>query len=275
MIRVLLTNMCASRVNLMQNDYAAGLPSPLAFMGLGSSILHDLGFDRWSVRILPVIHDLVVSQGRTKPTPEPQGARLRNVELPEDMHGTVNFSIALDLPEERDISEIENSIVGKRLAGGAIFRSTPVRPIRAIAASADGEGLKKLARGRAMTPMTIAKTATSFGEDLSIREVKRLLNPSRDKEAEKALGYRVPVAIGYRLLTRPGANPIPAMARDAVTPHVFAEPGVGVGELISIRNPRLTMLTASELAAVFWHWSIGTSHITAHPLFNPEIQETN
>lgn len=273
-MRVLLTNMRASRVNLLQNDYAAGLPSPLAFMGLGSSILHDLGFDRWAVRLLPVIHDLVVSQGRTKPAPEPQGTRLRNVELPEDMHGTVDFSLAMDLPEERDLGEIEASVGSKRLAGGAIFRSSPGRPIRAIATSADGAGLKKLARGRALTPMTIAQTATSFGEDVTIREVKQLLNPVRDDDADKALGYRVPAAIGYRLLTRPGANPIPAMARDAVTPHVFAEPGVGVGELISIRNPRLTTLTASELSAVFWHWSVGVSHITAHPLFNPEKQET-
>jgi len=273
-MRVLLTNMRASRVNLLQNDYAAGLPSPLAFMGLGSSILHDLGLDRWAVRVLPVIHDLVVSQGRTKPAPEPQGARLRNVELPEDMHGTVDFSLALDLPEERDLGDIEASIGGKRLAGGAIFRSPPGRPIRAIATSADGAGLKKLARGRALTPMTIAKTATSFGEDVTIREVKQLLNPARDDDADKALGYRVPVAIGYRLLTRPGANPIPAMARDAITPHVFAEPGVGVGELISIRNPRLTMLSAAELTALFWQWSVGASHITAHALFNPEKQET-
>lgn len=65
------------------------------------------------------------------------------------------------------------------------------------------------------------------------------------------------------------------MARDAVTPHVFAEPGVGVGELISIRNPRLTGLPATDLSDVFWHWSVGIHHITAHPLFNPEKQEND
>ncbi|TGN68554.1 hypothetical protein E4L95_00965 [Paracoccus liaowanqingii] len=273
-MRVLLTNMRASRVNLLQNDYAAGLPSPLAFMGLGSAILHDLGFDRWEARVLPVIHDLVVSAGRTKPSPEPAGGRLRNVEIPEDMVGTVDFSLALDLPEDRNLGAVEQSLVGKRLAGGVIFPGLAGRRVEAIAVASDGRGLSRLRRGRAITPLLIAPTATSFGEEMTIRAVKKLLHPQKDESLDAPMGYRVPVAIGYRLLTRPGANPIPVMARDAHTPHVFAEPGVGVGELISIRSPRLTGLSSGELSDVFWRWSVGTHHITAHPLFNPEQQET-
>lgn len=61
-----IKNMKASRVNLLMNDFAAGLPSPLAFIGLGDAIARRLGLNPWSARTLPILHRVDVSQGRTK-----------------------------------------------------------------------------------------------------------------------------------------------------------------------------------------------------------------
>ena len=63
----LVSALSAARVNLLMNDYASGLPSPMAFLGLGAAIAPELGADRWSVRVIPVLHSVVISSGRTKP----------------------------------------------------------------------------------------------------------------------------------------------------------------------------------------------------------------
>jgi hypothetical protein len=56
----------ASRVNLLMNDFAAGLPSPLAFLGLGEAIGRSLGAENWTVAVIPVLHRVDVAEGRTR-----------------------------------------------------------------------------------------------------------------------------------------------------------------------------------------------------------------
>lgn len=97
-MRFAIRNLCASRVNLQMNDYVAGLPSPMAFLGLAESIGRDLGVDHWQAKILPILHSVHVSEGRTKPEMEPKGGVFTPIETMEDMVGTVDVSLILDLP---------------------------------------------------------------------------------------------------------------------------------------------------------------------------------
>ena len=62
-----MRNLRASRVNLLMNDFAAGLPSPLSFLGLADALARDLELPPWSARTLPVLHRVEVSKGRTRP----------------------------------------------------------------------------------------------------------------------------------------------------------------------------------------------------------------
>src|ERR1700757_2700855 len=96
-MKFLVTDLAASRVNLLMNDYASGLPSPLAFLGLGAAIAPELGAERWSVGVLPVLHEVAVSSGRTKPEMTPASGRFSPIEIVEDMIGTVRFSMVLDV----------------------------------------------------------------------------------------------------------------------------------------------------------------------------------
>lgn len=271
MMRVLISNMSASRVNLIQNDYASGLPSPTAFLGLADVILHDLGFERWSARVLPILHEVTASAGRTRPEYAKNGSRFSPEEIPEDIHGHVVFSLALDLPDVRNIEDIQNACEGRRLAGGSIFPARRAKPISVSVMTPDGSGLRKSARGRALVPglREDMKGAISFGDAGTFKAVKTALTRKASDE-DPTPGFRVPVAIGYRLLTRPGANPIPDCARDDETPHVFAEPGVGVAELISVRNPAIRDLDDAAFSQMFWRWHVSPSHITAHPVYNPD-----
>lgn len=275
-MRILISNMSASRVNLIQNDYAAGLPSPTAFLGLAGVIFNDLGFDRWQARVLPVLHEVSPSLGRTRPEYVKKGRRFAPVETPEDLHGHVVFSLVLDLPEIRNTDDIRVAAEGRRLAGGSIFPACRSKPVSVSVMAPDGAGLRKCPRGRAVIPglRPDMQGVTAFGEPGSFGKVKACLL-KRATDEDPAPGYRVPLAIGYRMITRPGANPIPKNARDDHTPHVFAEPGVGVGELVSVRNPAICDLYEAEFSNLFWRWSAAGNHITAHPSYNPETQGSN
>ena len=94
----------ASRVNLLMNDFAAGLPSPLAFLGLGAAIAPALGAPRWSVGVLPILHSVDVFEGRTKAEAAParKSGVFAPIEIPEDLIGAVSVSLFLDVPECAD-----------------------------------------------------------------------------------------------------------------------------------------------------------------------------
>lgn len=79
----------------------------------------------------------------------------------------------------------------------------------------------------------------------------------------------MPVAVGHRLLEDPATAPRRANTRDPRIPHVFVEPAVGVAELISVRNPRLTGLDEPGLRDRLWRWTAEGDWITGHPFHHP------
>lgn len=270
-MRVVITNMKASRVNLHQNHFASGLPPVTAFMGLSACIMHELGFDRHAVRVIPIIHDLYISQGRTRSEMGKKESHWAPQEIPEDMHGTVFFSMILDLPADRDIQDIEACLIGKRLAGGVIFPAVEGKPILIREVAKNGNCFRSLMRGRIIVPLK--DMPISFGDAGTIWPVTDayLYNPDVAEGVISVKGWRVPLAIGYRLIGEINEVP-PHGGRDKVTPHTFAEPGVSVAELVSIRNPKITTADNSTIDDLFFAWSSAGHHITVHQHYNPSLK---
>lgn len=257
-------NLRASRVNLLMNDFAAGLPSPLAFLGLADTVVRALDLEPWSASVLPVLHEVRVSEGRTKPEMAPSRKdprRFAPAETAEDLVGAVHASLLLDLPEHDDELALADALEMRRLAGGPICG----RRVDVEAVAADGGAFATLPRGYAMLAPSdpqLAPIATGALEDLA--RVADLLFPA---ERVPGTGWRVPLAVGHRLLEDPDTAPKRTGTRDPAVPHVFAEPAVGVGELVSIRNPRLTGLDAEGLRDVLWRWQAKGRWVFGHHAF--------
>lgn len=257
----------ASRVNLLMNDFAAGLPSPLAFLGLGAAVAPDLGAPRWKVGVLPVLHEVHVSKGRTKPEMAPKGDHFAPIEITEDLVGFVRVSLLLDVPSCSDEHKVAEALLGRRVAGGVIGNES----IRVTTVAADGGALKALARGYAVVrPDTPKLRIIATGEIADLADLAAALFPAT---REPGAGWFVPVAVGHRLLEDPAIRataPPRANTRDPSIPHVFTEPVVGIAELVSVRNPRLTGLDGDGLSDLLWHWTAEGEWIVGHPFYHPD-----
>ena len=266
----LVSALSAARVNLLMNDYASGLPSPMAFLGLGAAIAPELGADRWSVRVIPVLHSVVISSGRTKPEMVPgkkNPRRFTPLETAEDMTGMVRFSLVLDIPGCGNETAVAEALIGRTLAGGAIEQNEIVaRP-----ATAHSGILRGLPRGYAVVrPESPKLRIVSRGDRESLAEIARLLFPP---EREPGSGWMVPIAVGHRLLEDPETVPRRGGTRSPDIPHVFAEPILGIAELVSIRNRRLTECTSGEFDDFFWQWNTFKEWILGHSAYCPEITQ--
>ena len=259
----------ASRVNLLMNDFACGLPSPLALLGLGAAIAPQLGADRWSVAVLPVLHEIHVAQGRTKPEMQPgtRGSKpvaFSPVEMVEDMTGSVRLSLILDIPDCHDEHTVEQALLGKRIAGGVIHN----QQIRVERFTPDGSLFCSLERGFAMLRPDRGDLAQiSTGQTDSLTRIAELLYGDSPQPCS---GWQVPVAVGHRLLEDPSEVPQRANTRDPDIPHVFTEPMLGIAELVSVRNPRLTELDRPGLEDRLWRWVAKRDWITGHPFYHPD-----
>ena len=262
-MRFAIRNLRASRVNLQMNDYAAGLPSPMAFLGLAESLGRDLGLAHWTSSVLPILHSVHVSEGRTKPEMEPKASAFTPIETVEDLVGTVDISLILDLPGYDSAGEVRSRILCKRIAGGTISN----RDVRVDVVARDGSCLKGLARGYAMMrPDHDERRLISSGDIDEMERIARILFP---EVREPGRGWIVPVAVGHRLLEDPDTTPSRLRARSPDVPHVFVEPCVGIAELVSVRNTRLTGLDDDGMADRFWRWSAEGSHVLGHPAYHP------
>lgn len=258
-------NLKASRVNLLMNDYAAGLPSPMAFLGLTESLARDLDLDHWKARVLPILHAVHVSEGRTKPEMEPKGESFSPIETVEDMIGTVEVSLLLDLPGCDSSEAVCSRLLRKRIAGGTISN----RELTVKSVPLGGAALKHMSRGYAMVrPDQQDRRLISSGDLLDMERIARILFP---ETREPGRGWIVPVAVGHRLLEDPATTPKRLRARsgDPDIPHVFVEPCVGIAELISVRNSRLTALNETDMSDRLWSWHAEGEHVLGHPAYSP------
>ncbi|MCY4301952.1 MAG: hypothetical protein OXC68_09515 [Aestuariivita sp.] len=253
----------AERVNLLMNDYASGLPSPLSFIGLADAIVRDLGLTPWSARVIPVLHHVCASVGRTKPEMERKHGAFMPIETMEDLVGTVDLSLVLDIPQCESASDIAGSLMRRRVAGGIIQNER----IEVDAVAKDGSAFRHLRRGYAMLAPNeneSDKCMTSNGDQSGFAHILEILFPD---ERLPGSGWFVPVAAGYHLLEDPDRVPERIRRRDSTVPHVFAEPLLGMAELVSIRNRRLTDRTGEHFTALFWSWHVDGDRIVGHQAY--------
>lgn len=263
---IVAKNLVASRVNLLQNDYASGLPSPLSFLGLADTLVRKLGLEPWSGRALPILHHVEISKGRTKPEMEPKASGFAPIETMEDLIGTVEVSVLIDLPGCTNDTEVRRLMAGRRIAGGLIQNDR----IDVEAVTADGSAFRGLRRGYAMVRPDAdrpERRRISTGDEESLSSIAHTVFPA---EREPGHGWIVPVAAGYRLIEDPDTAPKRIRTRDPSVPHVFAEPVLGVAELISVRNKRLTDLTEEDLSERLWSWDARGEFVLGHPAYHPE-----
>lgn len=259
-------NIRASRVNLMMNDFACGLPSPLSFIGLADAIVRDLGLTPWSGRALPILHRVKPSEGRTKPEMEPKEGAFRPIETMEDMIGSVEISVFFDIPGCESAAEVAAALSRRRIAGGIIQNER----IEVDRVAGDGTAFRGLRRGYAMlAPNPDDRPeflATSTGDAASYGRILDLLFPD---VREPGSGWIIPVAAGYQLLEDPDEAPPRIRRRDPSIPHVFVEPVLGLAELISVRASRLTGLSNTAFHSLFWSWHAEGDSLFGHSAYRP------
>jgi len=256
----------ASRVNLLMNDYAAGLPSPLSFLGLGESIVRDLGLENWDSRTIPILHSVSISDGRTKPEMERKSGKFMPVETMEDLTGSVHLSLIIDLPGCDRAAQLKELLQTKRIAGGAVQNED----IRVESVTADGSVFRKIRRGYAMLrPDTerLNHLQISCGTERGLENIAYTVFPA---QREPGSGWFVPVSVGYKLLENADLVPTRIRTRNSEIPHVFAEPILGIAELVSVRNYRLRGATESVLQSLFWNWTMQDDYILGHINYMPK-----
>lgn len=256
----------ASGVNLLMNDYAAGLPSPLSFLGLGDALMREFELEPWKARTIPVLHNVTPSQGRTKPEMENKSGEFSPVETMEDLVGHVQLSLIIDLPGCDSATKLKGAIVHRRVAGGTIQNDE----IRVDEVTADGSAFRKIRRGYALLrpeSQSDGYLQISTGCEDSIASVAHKIFPA---VREPGSGWFVPVSVGYKLLEDPNSVPQRIRTRSREIPHVFAEPVLGMAEMISVRNQRLTSLTEEGLDALFWQWTTQGEYILGHVNYMPD-----
>ncbi|MBS0981356.1 type I-F CRISPR-associated protein Csy2 [Acetobacter thailandicus] len=256
-----LRDIRASRVNLMMNDYAAGLPSPLSFLGLGDLLARRLKLKPWSASVLPVLHAVHASEGRTKPEMENKSNIFSPIEIMEDMVGSVTVSVLINLPGCESENALARVLTGCRIAGGIIQNDA----VKVQALTPDGSAFRGLRRGYAMlAPEQTKRQVISKGDNDSLANIASLLFPV---ERPAGFGWIVPAAVGYHLLEEPNLAPRRTHTRSKDVPHVFAEPLLGIAELVSVRNRRLTELSPEEFVSTFWHWDARGDMILGHSAY--------
>lgn len=269
----LVRDLRASRVNLLMNDFAAGLPSPLSFLGLADLVARNLGLAPWSARVLPILHRVDVSEGRSKPEMENKSGIFEPIETMEDLTGSVQVSFLLHLPGCESESALQAQLRGKRIAGGLIQNDR----IDVQAVTPDGSAFRALKRGYAMLcpaqpERRFLATGETTPEQPGLAHLAALLYPA---ERPEGFGWIVPAAVGYRLLEDPQTVPARIRTRSKDIPHVFAEPVVGIAELVSVRNKRLTGMTHAELGAALWAWEARGDLLLGHPDYHPILSDAS
>lgn len=257
-----IKNIKANRVNLLMNDLVCGMPSPLSMIGFADAIVRRLNLKPWSASVFPIYHEVNLSNGRTRAEYKNEGKKFKPAEIPEDLIGHVNMSLLIDIPGFDETNRLTNIIESLKIAGGFIEPGFTVDNVKF-----DENILNMFPRGYAMIHPQKEQCITSTGDERTMADVADLLfSPGKRKEK----GWFVPIAVGYMLLEDPKTVNQRKGTRNPDIAHVFAEPVMGIAELVSIRNSTLKkqLQTEDDLKRLFWKWDSRGKMILAHPAYH-------
>ena len=219
--------------------------------------------------------ELKSGKGRTRPEMELKSGAFMPIETMEDLTGTVDVSILIDLPGCNSETTLQKAMYGRRIAGGILQNDD----CEIEEVTPDGGGaFRGMRRGYALVPASDAlvppdcpgRRRITTGDEDGLTEIAATLFPA---ESSPGSGWIVPVAAGYHLIENPDTVPERIRTRSRDVPHVFAEPVLGIAELISVRNDRLTSLTEDGLKASLWSWEARGDYILGHRDYHPATLE--
>ena len=248
----------ASNVNIFGNDLVAGLPSPSAFLGMAGLIRHRLGYPGWGQTVLPVLHDVDLQAGRLKPEYKVKDRVFKPSEIPEMRLAHVVASAIIRFDQDIPLQSIREMAGYLRIAGGVAFPASGSSfedCVREGPSSFDGQALQDTLReGPRIQRRGYAMLASGREGDGSIlsngvRETMRPLFERLYPEGGRKTGegWLIPMPAGYALLETPRSDRRARGSRSQDIPHVFGEPLVGIGELVSIAGSRFRDMTEQDL----------------------------
>lgn len=258
---ILLSDITANRVNVVQNDFVAGCPGPLTFLGFVGAIAKDMGVSPWAFRVMPILHDVQVSAGRTKPEFRVKSGDYAPDEITEAITAQVRFSVLIDTGDDRDESGFAPLLNNRKFGGGLAWGG------KAIDCVDEGRALYRAKRGYAMVPATEAPVTA--GEEGGFSDLAAFLY-------ERSHSFRVaPASVGYRHIGKIAAPGVRAGVRSPDYPHTFSEPLTSAVQFVSVRNPEMTGLGSEDLISRMFTWSYDAAHACAHPAYTLSTQKRN
>lgn len=263
-INYTITGMSAGLVNVVQNNYCAGIPSPTAFIGFASALFEKIGLDQKEAKVIPVLHMCQVSTGRTLGQQIPASKDdVKSQDMHTDMPANIRFSVLIQTDASDIESDLKKVVPAMRFGGKPIFGD-----IEAKRVERDGRAMRSLERGYAIVPPIneVNRGVASFGDEASWKQVSQFLMKERataDGDQVPNVGWRVPVAIGYEYI-KGFRITNKSLLRDPNKPHSFASPGVGIAELVSVKNHTLSEMTAEEIDDLFLQWSFNSDKVVIH-----------
>lgn len=257
---LIIPDLVAHRVSLIQNDYVSGLPSPFAFLGLVENAGRKARAAPWSLGVIPIIHQINESPGRTKGHAVKSGRATKTLEIVEDIRGSVTFSLLIDLGEgDAEIDVLSRTIRQGRLAGGMIVPLSARFSPELI----EAEFFRRIKRGRAVLPMRGQATWSGKGSP------DGWFDDAHPSDRADKPGWRVPLAVRYDHVEEPATGR--SGTRDSRLKHAFSEPVAGVGELVSPRNERLR--DDDEVRNLMWRYDQKPGSVAAHHFYQRREEE--
>lgn len=250
---ILLSDITASRVSAIQNDFVAGCPGPLTFLGFVGAIAKDMGASPWDFRVMPIFHDVQVSPGRTKPEFRVKSGEYAPDEITEAITAQVRFSVLVDTGDDKDASWFQNALENRKFGGGLAWGG------KAIECVDEGRALYRSKRGYAMLPLEGAPVTAGEAGGFDALSAFLFETPHAFRVGAASVGYR---HIGE--VSPPGHR---AGVRSPNHPHTFSEPLTSAVRFISIRNPEMTELDTEGLLSRMFAWSYDATQACAHPAY--------
>ena len=261
-------NLTFARVNLIMNDFVAGMPSPLSFVGYADAIARKVGIEPWSASVLPVLHSVSSPEGRTKPEMEAKSGIFKPIETLEDLTGLVTCSLLIDLPGFNNETDLRHIISNMRFAGG-LLQNAEISSNQVKMITSDGSAFRQIYRGFALLrPRNAENLIISNGDENTLSSVIAKAFPA---ERMPGSGWLIPAAVGHHMIEDPDTVPFRSGKRDTTIPHVFTEPLIGLVEMASVRNPDFTKVVEDDLLDLFWNWHAEGEYVVGHKNYHPKI----
>ncbi len=272
---IFMKEMVLHNVNTEANQFVIGVPGITSFTGFGHLIERKL---KEACSILPsiegvgiIVHEMVTCEARMKSPGVVQGMNPKRVLAPgiiDETKGEMRASLVLRLfIDENDsaalfnqdvlaaLLSIKQDLLGSSIAGGSVLDFSDVSYYEANDEPALWTSIAQCAPGFFVKDRSdlLAPSDDYPDDDLLDRLMHALVVVETEDDDEIAYrrhqsGWIIPIATGYQGIESPQVRD--NVHQDAL--HVYAEPMIGLGEMISSKSLALSDDPKLEENDVLW-----------------------